>query len=49
MYKRQGQKHNRMGTSRECKVDVVILPTSYDQTDLESSALHGVKNYHAEE
>ena len=40
---------NHMGTNRHCKVDVLRLPTSYDQADLESSGLHGVEHYYAEE
>lgn len=36
------------GTNEDCKVDVV-LTNSYDQADLESSEVHGVEEYDAEE
>ena len=47
-----GQTHdNRTGTSRDYKVDVVRLPTSDDQADLELPGLYGVEHeeHHAEE
>lgn len=45
-----GQSHeSRTVTSRDCKVDVVKLPNSCNQADLEPSEPHGVEHYHAEE
>lgn len=38
-----------MEASWECKIDVVKLPNSYNQANLEWSRLHGVEHYLEEE
>lgn len=41
--------NNRTEESRDSEVDVVKLPTPYDQVYFELSGLHGVEHCHAEE